>query len=240
MHGPFCALTACFLQHFLHLSVPGLLWLGGRWWTDHRQTIGDAAVKRGRILDISDCCVHVTQRCHNRQFLLKFELDRRSYLRRLRETARRFDISLLDYVITSNHIHLLLRAAQAGQVSRAMQYLQGLTARDCNRRKRRSGAFWCDRFNPTLVENGPHLSRCIYYIGLNMVRAGAVAHPGEWNACGFHELAGQRQRYRILDLPALLQCLGMPGRVREFRDWYVSTLGRMCGARCLCREPHCT
>ena len=32
----------------------------------------------------------------------------------------------------------------------------------------------------------------------------------------------------------------MPGRVREFRDWYVSTLGRMCGARCLCREPHWT
>ena len=26
-------------------------------------------MKRGRLLDISDCCIHVTQRCHNRQWL---------------------------------------------------------------------------------------------------------------------------------------------------------------------------
>ncbi len=49
-----------------------------------------------------------------------------------------------------------------------------------------------------------------FYIGLNMVRAGAVNHPAEWGACGYHELTGRRQRYRIVDVPLLLNCLGMP------------------------------
>jgi len=194
-------------------------------------------MKRGRVIDISNCCVHVTQRCHNRQFMLKFGLDRRNYVRRLRKTSRRFAVSVLDYVVTSNHVHLLLRADRISQISDAMQYLQGLTARDFNRRKGRSGAFWGDRFHPTLVESGAHLSRCVYYIGLNMVRAGAVEHPQQWSASGYHELSGRRQRYRILDLSTLLHRLELCGRVDRFRQWYVKTMDEMSSSGYLCREP---
>ncbi|MCF7855645.1 MAG: transposase [Candidatus Pacebacteria bacterium] len=194
-------------------------------------------MKRGRILDISDCCVHVTHRCHNRDFLLKFGLDRRSYVPRLRETVKRFDVGVLDHVVTSNDVHLLLRACRVDDVSRAMQYLQGLVARDCNRRKKRSGAFWSDRFKPTLVQNGSHLCRCLFYIGLNMVRAGAVEHPAEWAACGYHELTGRCQRYRIVDVPLLLNCLEMPEQSAHFLEWYERTMQTMCESGYLCREP---
>ena len=194
-------------------------------------------MKRGRVLDISDCCVHVTHRCHDRQFLFRFAVDRRNYARRLRDTATRFDVSVLDYIVTSNHVHLLLKADRVEYISAAMQYLQGLTGRDFNRRKQRSGAYWSDRFSPTLIENGCHLSRCLFYIGLNMVRTRAVNHPGEWDAAGYHELTGRRQRYRIIDLPVLLDCLEMPGRTDGFRDWYERTMQEMLSGGYLCREP---
>jgi len=53
---------------------------------------------------------HVTHRCHNRSFLLKFAKDRSAYNAKLREGLDLFKIALLDYCITSNHVHLILDA----------------------------------------------------------------------------------------------------------------------------------
>ncbi len=73
-----------------------------------------------------------------------------------------------------------------------------------------------------------------------MVRAQAVDHPGEWDAAGYHELTGNRQRYRILDFAVLMRCLEMPGRPDSFRNWYEATIQKMAGTGYLCREPHWT
>ncbi len=116
----------------------------------------------------------------------------------------------------------------------------GGTGRDFNRRKRREGAFWRDRYHPKLVENGDHLSRCLFYIDLNMVRAGAVEHPGEWRCCGYHELSGLRQRYRIVNKEQLLGCLGRPCAFSEFDEWYHETLNAMLIEHRHRREPQWT
>ena len=52
----------------------------------------------------SRCCYHVTQRCQERRFLLRFKRDRRQYLQRLREAVARYPISVLNYMPTSNHV----------------------------------------------------------------------------------------------------------------------------------------
>ena len=186
-------------------------------------------MRRGRLLDVENCCFHLTHRCLERRFLLRFERNRRNYVARLRETAQRFRVDVLAYCITSNHVHLLLWSESAAHVSSAMRHLQGLAARDYNRRKKRSGPFWGDRYHPTLVETGVHLSRCLFYIDMNMVRAKAVAHPSQWRASGYHELSGRRQRYRVLNVDRLLWCLGMPGDVEGFRQWYTATLDELAG-----------
>ena len=61
-----------------------------------------------------------------------------------------------------------------------MQLVSGATGQAYNRRKNRKGAFWEDRFYTTVIEDGVHLLRCMAYIELNMVRAGAVKHPKDW------------------------------------------------------------
>ena len=83
---------------------------------------------------------HITHRCHNRQFNLRFSLDRDNYLRRMWEAKRRYDVSVFDYIITSNHVHILLSAMDGGQISGFMQYISSLSARDFNRRKEMTGA----------------------------------------------------------------------------------------------------
>ena len=170
------------------------------------------------------CCYHVTHRCQERRFLLKFKKDRRSYLRRLREAAGKYDVSVLDYMVTSNHVHLLFHAYEAAAVSDAMRYIQGNSARDYNLRKEREGSFWRGRYHPTMIQDGAHLSRCLFYIDMNMVRAGECKHPSGWTESGHHELLGKRKRYRIVDTNQLLKCLGHKGEKEEFKKWYERTL----------------
>ena len=77
-------------------------------------------------------------------------------------------------------------------------------------RKRRKNAFWGERYHATLVEGTAYLWRCLRYIDLNMVRAGKVQHPRQWQWCGYDELTGTRQRYRIIDQERLLALTGFP------------------------------
>jgi putative transposase len=51
---------------------------------------------------------HITHRCHKREFLLKFAKDRRRWLLWLLEAKRRYGLVILNYMVTSNHIHLLV------------------------------------------------------------------------------------------------------------------------------------
>ncbi len=45
---------------------------------------------------------HLTHRCQERQFLLKFACDRQAWIGWLFEARQRFGLSVLDYMVTSN------------------------------------------------------------------------------------------------------------------------------------------
>ena len=172
---------------------------------------------RAHRLRVEGGIFHLTHRCHNRAFLLKFARDREAYRARMRAKLREFDISLLDYCLTCNHVHLLAEAGDKLQISGFMREVAGEHARQYNRRKGRLNAVWGDNFHATLVDSGSYLWQCLNYIELNMVRCGAVRHPSQWEWVGYHEIMGRRQRYRLLDLDRLCWRVGTTslGDVRE-------------------------
>jgi putative transposase len=146
---------------------------------------------------------HVTHRCHEKAFLLKFAHDRRRYLRWLFEAKKRFGLCVLNYMVTSNHIHLLLKDTDESVIAQSMQLIAGRTAQEYNQRKGRKGAFWEDRYHATAIETGEHMHRCLVYIDLNMVRAGVVGHPADWPHSGYREIQKPPARYAVIDLQAL-------------------------------------
>jgi REP element-mobilizing transposase RayT len=132
---------------------------------------------------------HITHRCHKKEFLLKFARDRRRWISWLFEARKRFGLSILNYTVTSNHVHLLIRDnGSRDTLPKSIQLIAGRTAQKFNLRKERKGAFWEDRYHATAVETGDHLRRCLVYIDLNMVRAGVVKHPVGWAFCGYNEI----------------------------------------------------
>ena len=151
---------------------------------------------------------HITHRCHKKEFLLRFARDRQRWLHWLFEAKKRFGLCVLNYTVTSNHIHLLVYDRGNGEIARSIQLIAGRTGQEYNQRKGRKGAYWEDRYHATAVDKEGYLARCLVYIDLNMVRAGAVAHPLLWTACGYREVQYPPKRYGIINLPVLMELLG--------------------------------
>jgi hypothetical protein len=75
------------------------------------------------------------------------------------------------------------------------QLIAGRTAQEDNRRKNRRGAFWEDRYHAMAIQADDHLHQCVVYIDLNMVRAGVVKHPRDWEHSGYREIHKPPSRY---------------------------------------------
>ena len=159
---------------------------------------------------------HLTHRCHQKHFLLKFTRDRRRYLHWVFEAKKRFGLAVLNYIVTSNHVHLLVKDTGPNVIAQSMQLIAGCTAHEYNQRKGRQGAFWEDRYHATVIEVDEHLHRCLVYIDLNMVRAGVVNHPAQWPHSGYREIQEPPERYAIIDLRGLMTLCGF-GAVEDFR-----------------------
>ena len=166
---------------------------------------------------------HITHRCHKKEFLLRFGRDRRRWLQWLFEAKKRFGLSVLNYMATSNHIHLLVRDdGDRDVIPNSIQLIAGRTGQEFNQRKNRKGAFWEDRYHATALETDRHLIQCLVYMDLNMVRAGVVTHPSEWAFSGYNEIQAPRERYALIDyegLKNLLDFRSMYDLAEAYRGW---------------------
>ncbi|TLS72880.1 transposase [Mariprofundus erugo] len=165
---------------------------------------------------------HITHRCHRGEFLLKFARDRDRWMHWLFEAKQRYGLCILNYIVTSNHIHLLVVDDGNDAISKSIQLIAGRVGQEYNQRKHRKGAFWEDRYHATAIESGGHLLRCLVYIDMNMVRAGKIGHPVDWKQCGYSEIQAPPHRYRVIDRQKLIELCGFSDAeqfTRTHREW---------------------
>src|SRR5258707_10707565 len=72
-------------------------------------------------------------------------------------------------------------------VSIYMKELKGRFAQWYNRRHRRYGVLWAERFKSVLIEEGQALRAVAAYIDLNPLRAGLCEDPKDYRYCGYAE-----------------------------------------------------
>ena len=156
---------------------------------------------------------HVTHRCHKKEFLLKFRRDKLHWLYWTLQAKIRYGLIILNYMITSNHIHLLGtdNGKEHQAIPKALQLMESRVAQEYNARKDRRGAYWEDRYHATAIESGAQFVNCLTYIDMNMVRAAVVKHPSEWSYCGYDELlrVPVRRTSQLVDSSLLMQLLGV-------------------------------
>lgn len=70
------------------------------------------------------------------------------------EAKKCFGLKVLDYIVTSNYIHLLvLDGGGRHVIPESLKLIAGRTGQEFNQSKKRKGAFWKDRYHATAVDS---------------------------------------------------------------------------------------
>jgi REP-associated tyrosine transposase len=130
---------------------------------------------------------HIISRCLNHEFLLDGAAERRYYLGLLEQAQKRTDARVLAWCVMSNHVHLVVRAGE-DPLARLMKSTHVGYANWKNRRERRIGPVFAERYKTVLVEEDAHLLELVRYVHLNPVRAGVTEHPdaNDWSSHRFY------------------------------------------------------
>jgi len=129
----------------------------------------------------------------------------------------------------------LLRLKWASLSEYVKEVKQGFS-RFYNKRHRRKGFFWSERFKSVIVEEGETLINLLAYVDLNPVRAGLVKRPEDYRWCslGYHLQADNKDGFLSLDFGlAGAMPKGRQERVRYYRQFVYEqgSLERAGGAR---------
>lgn len=141
-------------------------------------------------LQFPDGIYHVTARGNDRRQIFEDDDDCARFLVVLAATVARYHVLCHAYCLMGNHYHVLLQTPDAN-LSAAMRQLNGVYTQRFNRRHERCGHLLQGRFGAQLVDGEAYLREVCRYIVLNPVRAGLVAHPGEWRWSSFRATAGE-------------------------------------------------
>ncbi|HEY7678158.1 MAG TPA: transposase [Candidatus Methylomirabilis sp.] len=128
---------------------------------------------RGPRLDAPGALHHVMVRGLERRAIFRDARDRDNLVHRLAALAEAGAITLYAWALLPNHFHLLVRTGNR-PLARAMRSLLTGYAGAFNRRHRRTGHLFQNRYKSILVEEEPYFLELVRYLHLNPLRAGVV------------------------------------------------------------------
>jgi REP element-mobilizing transposase RayT len=149
-----------------------------------------------------------------RRAIFRDDRDRSRFVERLSVLVGEESVELFAYVLLDNHFHLVLRRHQTplGQFMRRL--LTGHTV-TFNRRHRRVGHLFENRYKSVLCKEDSYLLQLVRYVHLNPVRARIVADPADyrWSSHGDYL---RRRSATWLSTAEVLEQLGGRAAYRRF------------------------
>lgn len=165
------------------------------------------------------CYYHLGSRGNFKQDIVADDFDRTMWVDLLAAVSRGTDWLILAYCLMTNHFHLVIQAGSAG-ASEAMQLLNGEFSRRANRRHRRSGHLFENRFHSEPINSDSHLLAACRYVDRNPCAAGICEDPGEWRWSSYAATVGDVHPPAFLAVGELLGLVGTdPAQARAaYRD----------------------
>jgi len=155
----------------------------------------------------------------NKSTIFKDDQDREQFLKRLGENVTDARATVYAFALMTNHAHVLFKSGKPG-ISAVMRKQLTWYAQYYNRRHRRSGHLFENRYKSILCDEDNYLLALIRYIHLNPIRAGIVGSMEEldrypWS--GHSVLMGERE-YGWMDVKYVL--LQFKDTIRKARNAY--------------------
>jgi REP element-mobilizing transposase RayT len=124
-------------------------------------------------LDAPDVLHHVMVRGLERRAIFRDDTDRTAFVARLAALAEAGAWTVYAWALLPNRAHLLVRTA-GRPLARSMRSLLTGYAGAFNRRHRRTGHLFQNRYKSVVVEEQPYLLELVRYLHVNPLRAGVV------------------------------------------------------------------
>ncbi len=144
-------------------------------------------------LDAPGTLHHVMGRGLERRVIFRDDPDRADFVDRLAQLAEQGALTVYAWALLPNHAHLLLRSGQAG-LPRFMRRLLTGYAVTFNRRHKRVGHLFQNRYKSIVCEEDNYFTELVRYIHLNPLRAKLVQNLGALDRypwCGHAILLGR-------------------------------------------------
>ena len=129
-------------------------------------------------LDTPGALHHIIGRGIEGTGIFRNEKDKIDFISRVAELCREDTVIVYAWALMSNHFHLLVRTGKQ-HLSRSMRRLLTGYAVNFNRRYKRCGHLFHNRYHSIVCEDDPYLLELTRYIHLNPVRAGIVSSLNE-------------------------------------------------------------
>jgi REP element-mobilizing transposase RayT len=171
-------------------------------------------------IDAPGALHHIIVKGINRRRIFFDDADRDAFLDRLGDILSDSKTSCFAWALMTNHLHILLRTGTA-PIATVMRRLLTGYAVSFNRRHRRHGHLFQNRYKSILCQEDPYLLELVRYIHLNPLRAGIVKELKGLNKypyCGHYALMGKTEP-GFQDVDYILDLFG--GKVPEARRLYL-------------------
>ncbi|HDZ89133.1 MAG TPA: transposase [Deltaproteobacteria bacterium] len=147
-------------------------------------------------LDTPGLLHHIMIRGIERRKIFNDDTDRENFIERLSALLPETKTKCYAWSFLSNHAHFLLRSGPAGIAALMRRLLTG-HAVYYNRRHKRHGQLFQNRYRSIICQEDAYLLELVRYIHLNPLRAKVVADLkglDNYSYCGHSALTGKKQR----------------------------------------------
>jgi putative transposase len=179
------------------------------------------SMPRKARIDAPGAIHHIIFRGIEGTAIFKDSLDYRNFTKRLGHVLEETNTPCFAWALLTNHVHLLLRTGLA-PIATVMRRLLTGHAQQFNRRHKRHGHLFQNRYKSFLCEEDLYLHELVRYIHLNPIRAGMVKDLKALNSypnCGHAVLMGKAKR-DWQDTDSVLELFG--STVRKARNLYLA------------------
>ncbi len=150
---------------------------------------------------------HLIVRGNNKQVIFREHKDFQKYLYLLEEARKRFSVLIYNYVLMSNHAHLLVGPQAEGANSKFMEYVGKCYAQYFNDKYEHVGHVFQGRYKTFTILDAWYFFACTRYIDRNPIKAGIVSDPAYYIWSGHVALISGRQGIVQLDFHDLYRNL---------------------------------
>lgn len=138
-------------------------------------------------------CAHVVTRGNGRATVFHSGGDYASFMQLMRDAQNRHPIDILAWCLMPNHVHLVVRPREDGDLSRWMHWLLTTHVQRHRVRYKTTGRIWQGHYKSFPIQADGYLLAVLRYVERNPVRASLVSHAvlWPWSSAGERSLPGR-------------------------------------------------